>query len=356
MADVARLAGVSVPTVSRVVNGYTHVTPEVRERVQQAIAQLRYRPNSVARALVTNRTKRLGVITYALSVTSPSLALLGVSEEARAAGYSTNLVTLDSVSADSVRSALGHLADDAVDGVILLAPMVETAHSLAGLELPMPVVSFEQGATGADAAVALDEVLAAQLGTRHLLELGHDTVHFVRGPDGWMATEAREQGWRRELTIAGRHAPEPIPCADWGVASGYRAGQRLATTAGVTAALVANDTMCLGVYKALAEAGLRVPHDVSVVGFDDAPESAYYLPPLTTLRLDFEAAGRSALRRLLRMLGEEVGDGSGGEDGGEGEGDGGTDAVDPPAPELVVRSSTAPPRDHVGTEADRTRD
>lgn len=171
-----------------------------------------------------------------------------------------------------------------------------------------------------------------------------------------MATEAREQGWRRELTMAGCHAPEPIPCEDWSVASGYRAGQRLATTPGATAVLVSNDAMCLGVYKALAEAGLRVPEDISVVGFDDAPESAYYLPPLTTLRLDFEAAGRSALRRLLTMLGEDLdrgGDagGGGGGDAGSGDADGSGDAVDPPAPELIVRASTAPPRGEVGKVA-----
>ena len=147
MADVARLAGVSVPTVSRVVNGYTHVTPQVRERVEAAMAQLRYRPNAAARALVTNRSRHIGVITYAMSVTSPSLALFGVSEEARTYGYSTNLVTLDDVRAPSIRDALAHLARDAVDGVVMLAPMVGAAVALEGLELPMPVVSFADDPT-----------------------------------------------------------------------------------------------------------------------------------------------------------------------------------------------------------------
>ncbi len=327
MADVARLAGVSVVTVSRVVNGYPHVKPELRERVQQAMAQLRYRPNTVARALVTNRTMHLGVVTYALSVTSPSMALLGVSEEARSFGYSTNLVSLDDVSIASLRTALTHLQNDAVDGVVLLAPMVDAPRALAGLDLPMPVVSFEQGATGADRAVALDEVDAARAATRHLLDLGHETVHLIRGPDGWMATEAREAGWRRELGLAGRPAPEPEPSPDWSVASGYRAGAELARRPGVTAVLISNDAMCLGAYKAFAEAGLRVPDDISVVGFDDVPEAPYYAPPLTTVHLDFAAAGRTALRRLLRILGVDAP---------------GPEA--PPRPELVVRSSTASPR------------
>jgi len=327
MADVARLAGVSVPTVSRVVNGYTHVTPHVRERVEAAMAQLRYRPNAAARALVTNRSRHIGVITYAMSVTSPSLALFGVSEEARTYGYSTNLVTLDDVRAPSIREAFAHLARDAVDGVVMLAPMVEAAVALEGLELPMPVVSFEQGSTaGNNHSVTLDEVLAGHLATRHLLDLGHSTVSLVRGPDGWMATESREAGWRRELTVAGRPVQPPAQTADWSARSGYRAAQRLAADPEVTAILVSSDSMCLGVYRALDEAGRRVPDDVSVVSFDDAPEAPYYMPALTTVRLDFAAAGRAALRRLLQVLDEDP-----------------TGALEPPAPSLVLRESSGPP-------------
>ncbi|GAB2473878.1 LacI family DNA-binding transcriptional regulator [Promicromonospora xylanilytica] len=326
MADVARLAGVSVPTVSRVVNGYPHVTPQVRARVEAAMEQLRYRPNSVARALATHRTMHLGVVTYALSVTSPSQALFGVSEEARAHGYSTNLVTLDTVSPTSIRTALAHLARDAVDGVVILAPMTSTTAALEGLALPMPVVSFAQGSAATPLSVALDEVLAAHVATRHLLELGHRTVSLVRGPDDWMATEARETGWRRELTVAGRPVPEPIPCPDWSAGAGYRAGQAIAADPDVTAVLASNDQMALGVYRALAEAGRRVPEDVSVVGFDDSPEAPYYLPALTTVRLDFAAAGRVTLRRLLTELGVAQ-----------------QGSLKPPVPQLVVRESTAPP-------------
>jgi DNA-binding LacI/PurR family transcriptional regulator len=326
MADVARLAGVSVPTVSRVVNDYPHVTPEMRARVETAMEQLRFRPNSVARALATHRTMHLGVVTYALSVTSPSQALFGVSEEARAHGYSTNLVTLEDVSPGSMRTALAHLARDAVDGVVILAPMTDTAAALDGLALPMPVVSFTQGTSAGPRSVAMDEVLAAHMATRHLLELGHRTVSLVRGPDGWMATEARETGWRRELTVAGRPVPEPLRCADWSAGAGYRAAQAVAADPDVTAVLASNDQMALGVYRALAEAGRRVPEDVSVVGFDDSPEAPYYLPALTTVRLDFAAAGRVTLRRLLAEL-DVAPQGS----------------LAPPAPELVVRESTAPP-------------
>lgn len=326
MADVARLAGVSVPTVSRVVNNYPHVTPEMRARVEAAMEQLRFRPNSVARALVTHRTMHLGVVTYALSVTSPSQALFGVSEEARAHGYSTNLVTLDDVSPGSMRTALATLARDAVDGVVILAPMTDTANALDGLALPMPTVSFTQGTSAGPRSVAMDEVLAAHMGTRHLLELGHRTVSLVRGPDRWMATEARESGWRRELTVAGRPVPEPLRCDDWSAGAGYRAAQAVAADPDVTAVLASNDQMALGVYRAIAEAGRRIPEDVSVVGFDDSPEAPYYLPALTSVRLDFADAGRVTLRRLLAELGVAP-----------------QGSLAPPVPELVVRESTAPP-------------
>lgn len=326
MADVARLAGVSVPTVSRVVNGYAHVSPDLRRRVEDAMAHLKYRPNSVARALVTNRTMHLGVVTYALAVTSPSQSLFGVSEEARAYGYSTNLITLDDVDVDSIRAAFAQLARDAVDGAVVLAPMTGVSSALEGLDLPMPVVTFEQGGGGTARTVTLDEVLAAHLATRHLLELGHRTVSLVSGPDGWMATEARRTGWERELTLAGRPLPPPVPCPDWSAASGYEAGKILAADPDVTAILAVNDQMCLGVYRALVEAGRRVPEDVSVVGFDDAPEAAFYLPALTTVRLDFVGAGRVALRRLLGALGVEV-----------------AGPLEVPVPELIVRESTAPP-------------
>jgi DNA-binding LacI/PurR family transcriptional regulator len=326
MADVARLAGVSVPTVSRVVNDYPHVTPQLRARVEAAMEQLRYRPNSVARALVTHRTMHLGVVTYALSVTSPSQALFGVSEEARAHGFSTNLVTLDDVSPSTMRTALAHLARDAVDGVVILAPMTDTTAALKGLELPMPVVSFAQGTASTPQSVAMDEVLAAHVAPRHLLDLGHRTVSLIRGPDGWMATEARETGWRRELTVAGRPVPEPLPCTDWSAAAGYRAGLAIAADPGVTAVLASHDQMALGVYRARAEAGRQVPDDVSVVGFDDCPEAPYYLPALTTVRLDFASAGRAVLRTLLATLGVAP-----------------QGSLEPPAPELVVRESTARP-------------
>ncbi|GAA0433717.1 MULTISPECIES: LacI family DNA-binding transcriptional regulator [Leifsonia] len=324
MVDVARLAGVSQQTVSRVVNGHTNVAPEIRERVDQAIAQLRYRRNSAARSLATSRSMNLGVLSYALSVHGPALALFGIAEEARRNGYSTSLVSIADVDRASIRAGLDSLVDDGVDAIVVLAPMTAATEVLQRLDTDVPVVRFEQGSPAGSATISIDEALGAQLATRHLLELGHETVHFVGGPDGWMASEARRRGWRTELALAGRAIPAEFPSPDWSAESGYRAGVAIAADRSVTAVLAINDVMALGVMKALDDRGVSVPGDVSVVGFDDRDESAFFQPALTTVRLDFTEVGRRAVDSVLRALRGEA-----------------STTIPLIQPELKVRDSTA---------------
>ncbi len=302
MVDVARLAGVSQQTVSRVVNGHSNVAPEIRDRVEAAMSQLRYRRNSAARALATSRSMNLGVLSYALSVHGPALALFGIAEEARRNGYSTSLVSIADVDQASIRAALDSLVDGGVDAIVVLAPMTAAAEVLQRLDADVPVVRFEQGAPTGPATISIDETLGAQLATRHLLGLGHSTVHFVGGPSGWMASEARRRGWQTELALAGKAIPAELPSADWSAESGYRAGVRIAADRSITAVLAINDVMALGVMKALHDHGLTVPGDVSVVGFDDRDESAYFQPALTTVRLDFTEVGRRAVDSVLGAL------------------------------------------------------
>jgi DNA-binding LacI/PurR family transcriptional regulator len=175
-------------------------------------------------------------------------------------------------------------------------------------------------------SVAVDNAEGAAVATRHLLDLGHRTVHHLCGPASWLDGEARVEGWRGALRTAG--APEPEALAgDWSAASGYQLGQRLAGDPSVTAVLCANDPMALGLLRALSEHGRRVPQDVSVIGFDDVPEAAYFPPPLTTMRQDFGELGRRALDTLVALIYDR----------------GDAVAADPVAPELVIRSSTAAP-------------
>jgi DNA-binding LacI/PurR family transcriptional regulator len=325
--DVARLAGVSPQTVSRVNNAHPAVEAATRRRVELAIQQLRYRPSNTARALARRRTMTLGVVSVGTSQYGPSVTLLGIVEAARHAGYATRLISLGDIDAEAMRAAINQLGPDAVDGVVVIAPLPAAALAAERVSADVPVVLFEPGAHNGTTIVAVDEVLGARLATRHLLDLGHETVWHVSGPSGWLGTDARIQGWQAELTAAGRVAHDVV-IGDWSSMSGYRAGQELARHRDVTAVFVANDQMALGVLKALEEAAIAVPRHISVVGFDDIPECAFFSPSLTTVRLDFAEVGRRCAQRVLGLLrGEPLEP---------------TPAV---VPELVLRASTgAPPR------------
>jgi DNA-binding LacI/PurR family transcriptional regulator len=327
MVDVAKLAGVSQQTVSRVVNGHSNVSQEIRDRVEAAMAQLRYRRNSAARALATNRSMNLGVLSYGLSVHGPALALFGIAEEARRNGYSTSLVSIAEIDQVAIRAGLDSLVEDGVDAIVVLAPMTAAAEVLQRLDTDVPVVRFEQGSPAGLATISIDETLGAQLATRHLLDLGHQSVHFVGGPVGWMASEARRRGWRTELALTGRTIPAVFESEDWSAKSGYRAGLDIAADRSITAVLAINDVMALGVMKALHDRGVSVPGDVSVVGFDDRDESAFFQPALTTVRLDFTEVGRRAVESVLRALRGET-----------------LAPIPLIQPALKVRESTSPPR------------
>ena len=325
MVDVARLAGVSQQTVSRVVNGSANVAPDMKDRVERAIGQLRYRRNPAARALATSRTMNLGIVSFGLTQYGPSVALTGIADEARRAGYSTTLVTLGDVDSGAMRAALDHLAADSVDGIVLLAPVEAALEAIDGLDAGVPLVVFEPGAEVGTTSVATDEVSGAAMATRHLLDLGHQSVWHVSGPKGWLGTSARIRGWSQELSQAGRVTNETI-VGDWTTRSGYDAGLLIAANPDITAVFVANDQMALGVLKALAECGLRVPEDISVVGFDDVPEARFYQPSLTTVSVDFEEVGRLSVDRILDLMrGDEPG------------------PIPLIRPGLMTRASTGPP-------------
>ena len=325
MVDVARLAGVSHQTVSRVLNGNPNVRAEVRERVQQAIQQLGYRRNTAARALSTGRSMNLGVVSFDIWQYGPTHVLFGIADGARQVGYATSLVSLWDTDPKSARAAIDHLVANSVDGIIVIAPVDGARAAVQAVPAHVPLVMFEPGVDNGTTSVAIDEVLGARLATRYLLELGHESVWQVSGPDGWLGTEARIRGWRAELTAARRVAHEVI-AGDWSSASGHRAGQQIARNREITAVFAANDQMALGVLQALQQNGLTVPGDVSVLGFDDIPEAAFFQPALTTIRLDFNEIGRRCVERLLKMIQ-------------------GTPLrpAPPLEPQLVVRSSAGPP-------------
>jgi DNA-binding LacI/PurR family transcriptional regulator len=324
MADVARIAGVSHQTVSRVINDSTHVRPATRERVLAAMRQLDYRPNPVARALVTGRSRTLGVVSFDTTLYGPASTLYGIERAAHEAGYAVSVISMRALDRASALTAVERLRTQGVDGILVIAPHERAADAVRHLPATVPVVAVEGGPDGAVPVVALDQFEGAASATRHLLELGHRTVWHIAGPPDWQEAQQRLAGWRATLDAAGAQAPEPLQ-GDWSAHSGYDLARRL-LDAGATAVFAANDQMALGVLRRLHEAGRAVPRDLSLVGFDDIPEAAYFTPPLTTVRQDFGEIGRRSLLLLLREL--ESGSRS-------------SARVTVP-PELILRASTAP--------------
>ncbi|WP_037780803.1 MULTISPECIES: LacI family DNA-binding transcriptional regulator [Kitasatospora] len=306
MADVAALAGVSSQTVSRVSNGDPAVIDSTRQKVLDAMKELGYRPNSAARALKRGEFRAIGVITMGLSSTGNVRTLEAIAGSAARAGYAVTLIPLDAPTQDNVRGAFTRLDELAVDAVVLIMEV----HLLDTTALTLPphvkVVVVDSDATGRFPVVDTDQRQGARTAVQHLLDLGHETVWHVSGPEESFAADRRSDAWQAVLREEGRRVP-PAQRGDWTPESGYRAGLRLAEQADCTAVFVANDQMALGVLRAFHERGLRVPQDVSVVGFDDIPEAASFIPPLTTMRQDFARVGELCVDAALRELrGETV--------------------------------------------------
>jgi DNA-binding LacI/PurR family transcriptional regulator len=332
MADVAAHAGVSHQTVSRVVNGHPNVAPQTRERVLRAIAELGYRPNTAARALVTGSTRVIGFVTVSINQYGPAQTLIGLEQAARAAGYSLSVTVLEDATAEAMRDAIDRFVGQSVDAVVALGTYDDAFEALHTVSSPVPLITVQSAGAEVEPALGVDQVAGARLATRHLLDLGHPTVHHVTGPADSKEARDRMQAWRAELLAAGAPVPEVLH-GDWTPASGHAAGRLLAARRRdgeqVGAVFLANDQMALGLLAAFHEEGLSVPEDVSVVGFDDLPEAPYFRPPLTTVRQDFAELGRRGVALVLaRLRGEPY-------------------VADPVQPQLVVRGSTrAAPRVH----------
>ncbi len=299
MAMVASRAGVSGQTVSRVVNDSPRVDPATRARVEKAMAELGYRPHRAARALRTGRTHTIGLVVTTLATVGNSRMLQATAEAAERRGYALLVVT----AASSIAEAFDRLQDQGVDGAIVLneaSALTRSAESPAGLRLVVVDGASDGSASAFVSTVFVSTVSSDHAGgateaTRHLLQGEHAAVHHLAGPADSFAAAERERGWRETLQDAGIDAPQ-IVRGDWSAESGYAAAAALESA---TAVFCANDQMALGLMRALAERGSRVPEDVSVIGFDDVPDAANYRPPLTTIRQDFPALAEAAVAALI---------------------------------------------------------
>ncbi len=326
MTDVARLAGVSHQTVSRVINNHPSVREGTRQRVQEAIDQLGYRRNLVARQLATGRGRALGLISVDTAHVGPASTIFAIAEASRQRGYFVNFAALTEIDVMHMREAIDYLKDSSVDAIIVIAPVRAAVEALRDLDAGIPVIRIGKSAATLEAGLYVDNVEGARMATRHLLELGHRHVHHVSGPPDWVEADARLRGWRAELDSRSINAPTVV-AGDWSAEAGYRAGLELAQNPDVTAVFAANDQMALGVMRGLEDAGRRVPHDVSVVGFDDVPDAAFFGPALTTITQDFAEIGRRSVDAVLALVqGDDL------------------PSHEPVQPQLTIRGSTAPPR------------
>lgn len=335
LKDVAAISGVSYRTVSRVVHGGVNVRPETRERIERAIAQLGYRPNSAAQALRSGKANVLGLMMSPEDVGDTLVLMRALTQAAFERGYAVTLVpsvwgnggSVDSSGSGAANTAAGVDGIDGNDGaptkrgignlavqlglgaliVLVRDALPEDAErSLAGL--PVVLVGSVEGHPAEWSCVGKDQITTADLAVNHLLGLGHATVHHVSGPVSSVASRLRTERWREVLEANGRRVPGLL-VGDWGFHSGYEAGLRLARDPGCTAVFASNDAMALGVIRALRQCGRRVPQEVSVVGVDDASgarfdadDPSYGGTQLTSVRQDYARIAAVAVDRAIEAI------------------------------------------------------
>ena len=323
--QVATLAGVSHMTVSRVLNNYPSITPATRERVLEAMRQLNYRPNAAARALATSKTHRIGVVVDSVSEYGPRSTLRGIEDAAQDRGYTVSSIAVSEDRAVTAHDALESLLGVGIDALCLITPRTSSIDLLREVSSGVPSLVVKAEPEDDFFTVAVDQAMGTALAAQHLIDLGHREIVHLAGPLDWLDARARDREWHAQLELAGLPA-RPSISGDWTSDSGYAFGRD--TELDFSAVFAANDQMALGVIHAFHERGIRVPEDVSVVGFDDLPDASHFLPPLTTVRQDFHALGTLSVATLLTEL----------------------ESDDVPRrtllePELIVRASTSPPRE-----------
>ncbi|MBV9490982.1 MAG: substrate-binding domain-containing protein [Verrucomicrobia bacterium] len=303
LEDVAAHCGVSYQTVSRVVNRSPLVAEKTRAQVLKAIAELDYRPNLAARRLATRRSSLIGMIGTNLTQHGPAQVMVSIEETAKRSGHNLMFAGVPRPSKAQLAAAIDDLCEHQVDGLVLGVKVRGSIDLVRKRCRGVPFVSLDDGAAADVPTVIIDQQYGLRLATHHLLDLGHRQIACISGPRGWSASKERRWAWAQTLRSAGL---EPGPClqGDWSAASGYAAAVQLlaAFPRRFTAIVAANDHMALGALRALHAKGIRIPGDVSLVGYDDLPESRFFEPPLTTVHHDFAGQGERCVEVLLRMI------------------------------------------------------
>jgi DNA-binding LacI/PurR family transcriptional regulator len=301
--EVAARAGVSHQTVSRVVNDSPRVAEQTRARVLRAVEELDYKPNKAARNLVSKRSTLIGVITFATHFYGPAHILTSIDQAARNFGYKILLASLLNPSPERIDAAARELIAHGVEGMIVNVPIELDPIKIHPSFRGVPTVIMDANGKNRIATVTLDNEAGTRMATQHLVQLGHTKIACVSGILRWRCGRLRQQEWRRTLHELGL-ASGPTVEGDWSAEGGYRATKELLESGRdqFTAIVASNDQLALGALRALHEAGLEVPRDVSIVGFDNIPEAAFFYPPLTTIDHAFDAVSRHSLEYLIEII------------------------------------------------------
>ncbi|SDQ05469.1 LacI family DNA-binding transcriptional regulator [Leucobacter chromiiresistens] len=320
--DVARLASVSYQTVSRVLNDHPSIREDTRQRVLDAIRALDYRPNQAARALASARPSVLGILSTTVGEYGTTSAIVAIEQVARERGFSISTLNLAAASPEAIGEAVRQFEHEQVAGIIVLAPQVRVFNVIGGLGLRVPIATLHTGAGGAAETIASDQRAGARIAVEHLVSLGHRDILHLAGPQDWIEAESRMHGYLDAMFEADLSTLPPIR-GDWTADFGHFAGRELAGRRDFTAIFAANDLMAIGLMHGFRDAGVRVPDDVCVIGFDDIPVAAHVWPTLSTVRMDFAELGTRAIMHLLAAIAGEP-----------------APQFAPVSPQLIVRQST----------------
>ncbi len=303
LKDVAEHANVSIKTVSRVVNQQGEISEETRARVQEAIEQLGYYPNLLARSLVNQRSYTIAVVAAGIEYFGPSRTLVGIKEQAEEFGYSLVLDLMPHLESASAPRLLQQLASRRVEGIVWAVPEIADNHDWvrhADLTKLPPLVFLSMSWRPRLSVFAVDNRLGAKQATRHLIEQGRQHIGIITGPLTWWEARERLAGWEEALSEAGLPANESLVAnGDWTPLAGEQGMQVLLSRVPRLDGLFAsNDQMALGAFGVLQRAGIGIPADIALVGFDDIPESEFFTPRLTTVHQPLIDVGRVAMQEL----------------------------------------------------------
>lgn len=300
MQDIAAEAGVSAQTVSRVANGGKAVKPETRQRVEEAMAKLGYRPNTAARALKHGRFQNIGVVLFDMTSYGDSRILNAIAEAAQSQEYAVTVQRIVKGNGHTLQSAVERMRQLPVDGVIVVLQEYIDDFNTYEPDKELPVVIIAEEPAAHCPTIDADNYGCAKTAVEYLLEHGHRTVYHIAGPVVSRAARIRQLGWQDALRKAGIAIP-PLYRGDWNADSGYQAGLALANEPDCTAVYAANDQMAYGAILGLQAAGKRVPEDVSVMGVDDSLIGMVPRLGLTTMRMPFTEIGRQAFDMIIRQ-------------------------------------------------------